>query len=202
MAKLTFVHGTMTSGKTTALLQEAHNLELFGYRPYLLTAAKDTRSGFGQIKSRIGISARAHTFESRENLFLKIQKAHAERQIRTILCDEAQFLTRDQVWELSDVVDDLGIDVRCFGLKSDFRGQLFEGSSTLLSLATDLVENTGICPTGDKASMVLRLDGNGDPILDGPQVMVGGEETYVAVSRREWKRRVRDFEAKHRAMSA
>ena len=145
--------------------------------------------------------AEAHTFAADEDLFAKIKAAHRESPIHTVMCDEAQFLSVDQVWALSDVVDDLGIDVRCYGLVSDFRGDQFDGSRTLISLADSLIENTGICPTGAKATMVLRMGPDGKALVDGPQVLVGGEETYLAVSRKEWKRRVREASVPE-AMSA
>lgn len=188
---LRFVHGTMTSGKTTALLQEAHNIRLHGHEVLLLTARGDTRSGIGRICSRIGISAPAETFAPGEDLFEKISRRHSRTPLSAVMVDEAQWLERDQVWQLSDVADDLGIRVSAYGLRSDFLGRLFEGSATLMALADQLVENTGICPSGERASMVVRIDENGNALSDGPQVMVGGEETYVAVSRKEWKRRIR-----------
>ncbi len=191
MSKLTFVYGTMTSGKTTALLQEAHNFRLHGLNAHLLTAAGDTRSGSGVIRSRIGISAEADVFTPSDDLGQRLANLHARTPIDAVFCDEAQFLSRDQVWQLSDLVDDLGIQVSCFGLRSDFRGSLFEGSATLMALADVLTENTGVCASGAKAMMVARLGPDGRAMIDGPQVMVGGEETYVAVSRASWKERIR-----------
>ncbi|MFG6572022.1 thymidine kinase [Sulfitobacter sp. 1A13353] len=191
MSKLTFVYGTMTSGKTTALLQEAHNFRLHGLNAHLLTAAGDTRSGRGMIRSRIGISAEADVFGPGDDLAQRLSDLHAQQPIDAVFCDEAQFLSRDQVWQLSDIVDDLGIRVDCFGLRSDFRGALFEGSAALMALADVLTENTGVCASGAKAMMVARLGPDGRAMVDGPQVMVGGEETYLAVSRAAWKERIR-----------
>ena len=191
MSQLTFIHGTMTSGKTTALLQEAHNFRLHHLNPYLLTASIDTRSGIGMIRSRIGISAEAETFCNKEDLFRKIKTAHVQKKIDIVMVDECQFLTHDQVWQLSDIVDDLGIRVMCYGLRSDFRGVLFEGSATLMAIADELREHTGVCATGAKATMVARLNAKGEALVDGPQVLVGGEETYVAMSRPAWKKVVR-----------
>jgi thymidine kinase len=192
MSKLTFNYGTMTSGKTTALLQDAYNFRSHRMNAYLMTARGDTRSGLGMIRSRIGISAEASVFQAGEDVFAKISKAHASKPIDAVYVDEAQFLSRDQVWQLSDVVDELNIPVSAYGLRSDFRGDLFEGSAALMSLADVLSENTGICSSGDKATMVVRMDQNGQAMIDGPQVMVGGEETYEAVCRREWKERLRN----------
>lgn len=188
---LTFVHGTMTSGKTTALLQEAHNLRMHGRRALLLTAQADTRSGAGVIRSRIGIDAEAETFSPGEDLFRKIRDLHEVSPIFAVMVDEAQWLQRDQVWQLSDVADDLGIRVTAYGLRSDFLGRLFEGSSALMALADHLHEITGVCPSGDRATMVVRVDTKGRALTEGPQTLVGGEDHYVAVSRREWKARVR-----------
>lgn len=191
MAILKFVHGTMTSGKTTSLLQDAHNLKCHGLMPYLLTASGDVRSGMGVIASRIGISAPAEIFSPKENIYEKIRSATMEQEINQVMVDECQFLSRDQVFELSDVVDELGIAVTCYGLRSDFRGELFEGSAALMVLADALVENTGICASGAPANMVIRIDDKGGAMLDGPQVLVGGEESYQAVSRAVWKKKVR-----------
>jgi len=191
MSKLTFVYGTMTSGKTTALLQEAHNFRGHGMNAYLLTAQGDTRSGLGKIRSRIGIEADAAVFQPDENIYDKIGAAHAETPIHAVFVDEAQFLSRDQVWQLSDVVDDLDIPVTAYGLRSDFMGGLFEGSAALMALADVLTENTGVCASGAKAMMVARVGPDGAAITDGPQVMVGGEESYIAVSRRAWKAKIR-----------
>jgi thymidine kinase len=192
MSQLIFVHGTMTSGKTTALLQEAHNFSLHGLHAHLMTAAIDTRSGRGMIRSRIGISAEAASFAPGDDLFAAISAANAIRPIDVVMVDEAQFLSRDQAWQLSDVVDDLGIRVACYGLRSDFRGALFEGSAALMALADELREHTGVCASGAKATMVARIGADGRAMVDGPQVLVGGEETYVAMSRRAWKAAVRE----------
>ncbi len=187
MKTLTYVYGTMTSGKTTQLLSEAHNLRLHGKRIYLLTASIDSRSGVGMIRSRIGISSEAETYVAGEDLFAKILVEHLAKPIERVMVDEAQWLSRDQVWQLSDIVDELGIGVTCYGLRSDFRGDLFEGSAALMSLADEMRENTGVCATGEKATMVARMDGAGNATTEGPQVLVGGEETYAAMSRKAWK---------------
>ena len=191
MATLTFFHGTMTSGKTTALLQEAHNLRAHGLSAFLLTAAMDSRSGFGVIRSRIGIQAEAETYAAGEDLFVRLRAAHALHPIARVLVDEAQWLSRDQVWQLSDVVDDLGIEVSCYGLSSDFRGELFTGSSALMAIADQLTEMTGICTSGGKATMVARIGPDGQAQLEGPQILVGGEESYQALSRKRWKEKIR-----------
>jgi thymidine kinase len=191
MCKLTFIFGTMTSGKTTALLQDAYNFRSHGMTAYLLTARGDTRSGVGMIKSRIGIEAEAATFSPGEDIFAKVKAAHEVEPVHTVFVDEAQFLSRDQAWQLSDIVDELNIPVSAYGLRSDFLGGLFEGSAALMALADILTENTGVCASGEKAMMVARIGADGCAIIDGPQVMVGGEETYLAVSRKAWKSKVR-----------
>ena len=190
MSRLTFHYGAMTSGKTTALLQEAYNFRSHGLNPYLLTACNDTRSGPGMVRSRIGIESKAETFAPDTNILDQIRAAHLSMPIHAVFVDEAQFLSRVQVWQLSDVVDQLGIQVSAYGLRSDFKGELFEGSAALMALADVLTENTGVCATGEKATMVVRLDADGRAMIDGPQVLVGGEETYMAVSRKAWKARV------------
>lgn len=191
MATLNFIYGTMKSGKTLTLLAEAHNFKGHNRNPYLLTAAGDTRSGIGVIRSRVGISASAQTFSASEDLFEKIHHAHMQSHIDIVMVDEAQFLSRDQVFQLSDVVDELGIKANCYGLRTDFRGDLFEGSAALMALADHMSENTGVCASGSVANMVLRMGLDSTPMVDGPQVLVGGEETYEAVSRKIWKERMR-----------
>ncbi|MFX4299983.1 thymidine kinase [Pseudosulfitobacter pseudonitzschiae] len=191
MATLNFIYGTMKSGKTLTLLAEAHNFKSHNRNPYLLTAAGDTRSGIGVIRSRVGITASAQTFDASEDLYEKIRQSHLENQIDIVMVDEAQFLSRDQVFQLSDVADELGINVRCFGLRTDFRGELFEGSAALMALSDHMSENTGVCASGCVANMVLRMGTDGVPMIDGPQLLVGGEETYEAVSRKIWKERMR-----------
>lgn len=199
MAELVFFHGTMTSGKTTSLLQDAHNYRANGHTPLLLTAAIDSRSGAGVIRSRIGIASPAETYTNEENLYEKV-RAFADRgRLVAVLVDEAQWLSRDQVFQLSDIVDELGIGVSAYGLKVDFKGDLFPGSAALMALADRLHEITGICRSGAKATMVARLGPDGLATLNGPQVLVGGEETYVALSRREWKAAVAEGQSARRA---
>jgi thymidine kinase len=189
MAKLYFYYSTMNAGKTTVLLQSAHNYRERGLRPYLLTPALDDRAGRGVIRSRIGLEAEAYAFEPDENL-LAIVRNDLERHgpIACVLVDEAQFLSRDQVQQLGEVVDDVGIPVLAFGLRTDFRGELFTGSRHLLAWADELKELKTICHTGTKATMVVRVDEQGRAITDGAQVEIGGNDRYVPVSRAEFKR--------------
>lgn len=189
MAKLYFYYSTMNAGKTTALLQSAHNYRERGLRPFLLTPALDDRAGRGVVRSRIGLESEAFAFEADENLLATVQTDLEVRgPIACVLVDEAQFLSRDQVYQLGDVVDQLGIPVLAFGLRTDFRGELFTGSRYLLAWADELKELKTICHTGSKATMVVRVDEDGRAITDGAQVEIGGNDRYVPVSRAEFKR--------------
>ena len=177
----------MNAGKTTVLLQSAHNYRERGMNPLLFTPKLDDRYGAGWIKSRIGLQARATIFNSDDDLF-EITRTHLEeRNIHCVLVDEAQFLSRGQVYQLSEVVDRLNIPVLCFGLRTDFQGELFEGSKHLLAWADELVEIRTICHTGRKANMVVRVDDDGYALKEGAQVEIGGNERYVSVSRAEFK---------------
>jgi len=189
MAKLYFYYSTMNAGKTTALLQSAHNYCELGLRPCLLTPALDDRAGRGTIRSRIGLESGAFAFETDEDLLAAVEAdLEARGPIACVLVDEAQFLSRDQVHQLGEVVDRLGIPVLAFGLRTDFRGELFTGSQYLLAWADELKELKTICHTGSKATMVVRVDEAGRAITDGAQVEIGGNDRYVPVSRAEFKR--------------
>ena len=178
----------MNAGKTTILLQSAHNYRERGLMPMLFTPKLDDRYGEGWIKSRIGLQARATIFTSEDDLF-EITLAQLEEQnIHCVLVDEAQFLSRDQVYQLSEIVDRLDIPVLCFGLRTDFQGELFEGSKYLLAWADQLTEIKTICHTGRKANMVVRVDDEGYAIKEGAQLEIGGNERYVSVSRAEFKK--------------
>lgn len=177
----------MNAGKSTVLLQAAHNYRERGMVPYLLTARMDHRAGAGKIASRIGISAPADTFSPDDNLFEKIQNRLSLGDVACIFVDEAQFLSADQVWDLARAVDDLGVPIMCYGLRVDFRGKLFPGSATLLALSDEMREVRTICHCGKKASMVIRRDADGNTVSDGAQVQIGGNETYVSLCRRHWR---------------
>jgi thymidine kinase len=187
VSKLYFSYAAMNAGKSTVLLQAAHNYEERGMRTCLLTARVDQRAGKGRIASRIGIAKNAHTFDDTDDLFDKIRSLHAKTPQHCILVDEAQFLTPDQVWQLAAISDDLGIPVLCYGLRTDFQGKLFPGSETLLAIADQLREIRTICWCGAKATMVLRLDENGQPVQEGAQVYIGGNAQYISLCRRHWK---------------
>lgn len=192
MAKLYFHYSTMNAGKSTLLLQAAHNYRERGMATYLVTARLDNRAGAARIASRIGIGEPADTFEAGEDLFAKIAARLAEGPVACVFFDEAQFLTRDQVWQLARAVDDLCVPVMCYGLRVDFRGELFPGSATLLALADEMREVRTICHCGRKASMVVRKGPEGEVLRDGAQVQVGGNETYVSLCRRHWREAVGD----------
>lgn len=187
MAKLYFYYSAMNAGKSTTLLQSAWNYRERGLTPVIFTPVADRASGQARVSSRIGISAPAHLFGAEDDLYSLIDGMLEQHNIHCVLVDEAQFLSQAQVHQLSDVVDELNIPVLSYGLRTDFRGQLFPGSSELLAWADELVELKTICHTGRKATMVVRVDEQGYAITDGAQVEIGGNERYVSVSRREFK---------------
>ncbi|WP_114241415.1 thymidine kinase [Dyella sp. C9] len=188
MAKLYFYYSAMNAGKTTTLLQSAYNYHERGMRTLILTPALDNRFGAGVVASRIGLKANARRFGGEEDLFALVQADVAARgALHCVFVDEAQFLSKAQVWQLSDVVDKLNVPVLAYGLRTDFRGELFEGSRYLLAWADNLDEIKTICHTGRKATMVVRVDEHGRAVTEGPQVEIGGNDRYVSVSRAEFK---------------
>lgn len=189
MAKLYFYYSTMNAGKTTTLLQSAYNYHERGMRTLILTPRLDNRAGEGIVASRIGLKANAVTFTGGDDLAALVRQALAAKgKIDCVLVDESQFLSKVQVWQLTDVVDSLKIPVLAYGLRTDFRGELFEGRQYLLAWADNLIELKTICHSGKKANMVVRVDANGRAVTEGPQVEVGGNERYVSVSRPEFKK--------------
>ena len=186
MAKLFFNYSTMNAGKSTILLQAAHNYDEKGMIPYLLTAEIDNRSGQGKIASRIGIEKVSDTFNDRVNLYNLLKLKQKSSAIACVLIDEAQFLTQIQVRQLGKVVDELDIPVLTFGIRTDFQGNLFEGSKYLLAWSDNLKEIKTVCHCGRKATMVLRLNANGEVVSDGTQIEIGGEEKYVSVCRKHF----------------
>ncbi|MBA2079710.1 MAG: thymidine kinase [Rhodanobacter sp. 68-29] len=189
MAKLYFYYSAMNAGKTTTLLQSAYNYHERGMRTLILTPALDNRFGEGVVASRIGLKANARRFGGEESLLALVEAdVAAHGTLDCVFVDEAQFLTRAQAWQLTDVVDNLRIPVLAYGLRTDFRGELFEGSRYLLAWADELQEIKTICHTGSKATMVVRVDEQGRAVTDGPQVEIGGNDRYVSVSRAEFKK--------------
>ena len=189
MAKLYFYYSAMNAGKTTTLLQSAYNYRERGMRTLILTPKLDDRYGEGQVASRIGLAARGTIF-GRDDDLLALVRADiaANGPLHCVLVDEAQFLAKAQVWQLGEIVDRENIPVLAYGLRTDFRGELFEGSQYLLAWADNLVEIKTICHTGRKATMVVRVDEHGRAVSDGPQVEIGGNDSYVSVSRGEFKK--------------
>ena len=187
MAKLYFYYSAMNAGKTTTLLQSAYNYRERGMHTLVYTAELDQRGG-GKVHSRIGLASEARHFGPGTDLFQDIDAEHGRRPVSCVLLDEAQFLTRRQVDDLAMVVDRLSIPVLCYGLRTDFRGELFEGSQYLLAWADNLVEIKTICHTGRKATHVVRVDESGRAVTQGAQIEIGGNERYVSVSRAEFKK--------------
>lgn len=187
MAKLYFNYSSMNAGKTTVLLQSAHNYRERGMQPLLFIPKLDDRYGVGLIKSRIGLESKATIFEEDTDLFEYTRDELERHSIHCVLVDEAQFLKKAQVFQLTEIVDRLKIPVLAFGLRTDFQGELFEGSQYLLAWADNLNELKTICHTGIKATMVVRVDEDGYALKEGAQVEIGGNDRYVSVSRMEFK---------------
>ena len=187
MSKVYFYYSAMNAGKSTVLLQSSYNYQERGMNTLVFAPAFDTRSGAGKVASRIGLSAEARAFARDENLVALTEEEHSKRPLSCVLVDEAQFLTKAQVEQLTDIADRLRIPVLCYGLRTDFLGNLFEGSLWLLAWADNLIELKTICHCGRKATMVLRLDASGAPLKTGAQIEIGGNERYVSVCRRHYK---------------
>ena len=192
MAKLYFHYSTMNAGKSTVLLQASYNYIERGMQTYLLTARLDDRAGVGRIESRIGIGADADTYGPEDDLSVMIAARLAAGPCACVFLDEAQFLTPAQVWQLARAVDDLRLPVMAFGLRVDFRGELFPGSAALLALADEMREVRTICHCGKKATMVVRKDARGRVLTEGAQVVIGGNESYESLCRRHWREAVGD----------
>ena len=187
MAKLYFHFSTMNAGKSTLLLRASHNYREGGMSSYLITAQFDNRAGDGRIASRIGIGEPADTFAPGEDMLAKLKTRFAKGRVDCVFIDEAQFLTKEQVWQLACAVDDLGVPVMCYGLRVDFQGNLFPGSAALLAWADEMREVRTICHCGKKATMVIRRGPGGLALREGEQVQIGGNETYVSLCRRHWR---------------
>ncbi|MDP5253629.1 MULTISPECIES: thymidine kinase [unclassified Vibrio] len=187
MAQMYFYYSAMNAGKSTTLLQSSFNYRERGMNPVIFTARIDDRYGIGKVASRIGLQSDAELYDSDTDLLAQIQHMHQQQPHHCILIDECQFLTKAQVYQLTEVVDKLDIPVLCYGLRTDFRGELFEGSQYLLAWADKLVELKTICHCGRKANMVIRTDENGKAIAEGDQVAIGGNERYESVCRQHYK---------------
>lgn len=187
MANLFFYYSSMNAGKSTTLLQASFNYRERGMETLLMTVAFDNRFGEGKIASRIGLEAPALLFDAETDMCALILEQMENGKVDCVLIDEAQFLSKKQVWQLSDIADKHNVPVLCYGIRTDFQGELFEGSKWLLAWADKLNELKTICHCGRKAGMVLRVDENGDPVREGAQVEIGGNDRYVPVCRRHFK---------------
>lgn len=190
MTKLYFYYASMNAGKSTTLLQANFNYHERGMRTMLWTAALDDRSDARgaehAIESRIGLHAGAHRFDPGTDLYARVCEAHAVHPLSCVLVDEAQFLTHEQAWQCADLADKADIPVLCYGLRTDFRGNLFPGAAVLLGIADALIELKGVCHCGRKATMNLRVDGAGEAVSEGAQTEIGGNDRYVALCRRHF----------------
>ena len=186
MAKLYFNYSSMNAGKSTMLLQANHNYIERGMKPRIYTSDLDNRFGEGEIVSRIGLKAKSNIFTSKTDIYKDVLNILTNSIVDCVLIDEAQFLTQNQVIQLGKVVDELDIPVLAFGIRTDFQGNLFEGSKYLLAWADNLKEIKTVCHCGRKATMVLRLNAKGEVVSDGTQIEIGGEEKYVSVCRKHF----------------
>ncbi len=184
MAKLYFYYSAMNAGKSTTLLQSAHNYRERGMHTLLFTPRMDDRYAVGEITSRIGLQADANPFDADLDLYAHVGNEQRIRTVDCVLVDEAQFLTAKQVLQLTLICDRLGVPVLCYGLRTDFQGEPFEGSKYLLAWAESLVEIKTVCHTGRKATMNARMDEHGSRVVEGAQVDIGHH--YVAMSRKEF----------------
>ena len=183
MAKLYFHYSSMNAGKSTALLQANHNYIERGMHPILYTAALDDRDGQGKIRSRIGIEEKAETFANGDDLYQLVKDMNGVRRVDCLLIDEAQFLNKDQVAQLGRLVDEEGIPVLTYGIRTDFLGEAFEGSRYLMAWADEIKEIKTICHCGKKATMNARVDASGKMEKQGEQIEIGGNERYVSLCR-------------------
>ena len=183
MAKLYFHYSSMNAGKSTALLQANHNYIERGMHPVLYTAKLDDREGEGKIRSRIGIKQEAETFAEDEDLYQVVEAMNKERRVDCLLIDEAQFLSKEQVSQLGRLVDEEGIPILTYGIRTDFLGETFEGSRYLMAWADEIKEIKTICHCGKKATMNARVDVSGKMEKEGAQIEIGGNERYVSLCR-------------------
>ena len=186
MAKLYFNYSSMNAGKSTMLLQANHNYQERGMSTIIYTSSVDDRYGKKEIVSRIGLKAESNIFSSDTNIYEEVISFDKDKRVDCVLIDEAQFLSKDQVAQLGQIVDNLDIPVLTFGIRTDFKGNLFEGSEYLLAWADNLKEIKTVCHCGRKATMVLRLDENGNVLETGDQIEIGGNEKYVSICRKHF----------------
>ncbi|MEQ8313383.1 MAG: thymidine kinase [Gammaproteobacteria bacterium] len=191
MAKLYFYYSSMNAGKSTSLLQSSYNYKERGMNTMILAPELDDRYGVGKVASRIGLESVAHTFKPEDDLYDLVSTSHKQEKLHCLLIDEAQFLSKEQVFQLGEITDNLNIPVLAYGLRTDFRGEPFEGSKYLLAWSDNLKELKAICHCGAKATMVVRLDAEGNPIREGSQVEIGGNDRYVSLCRRHFRDRMK-----------
>ena len=187
MAKLYFYYSSMNAGKSTALLQSSYNYRERGMNTVVMAPQLDNRYGIGKVTSRIGLETEATTFTPDDDLLEIVKALVAKEPMHCVLIDEAQFLTKDQVFQLGEVTDTLNIPVLAYGLRTDFQGEPFEGSKYLLAWSDNLRELKAICDCGTKATMVIRMDESGKAVREGSQVEIGGNDRYVSMCRRHFK---------------
>jgi thymidine kinase len=187
MAKLYFYYSSMNAGKSTALLQSSYNYRERGMNTLVMAPEFDDRYGSGKVASRIGIETEATTFRPDDDLFDLVKTSHEKDRLHCVLIDEAQFLTKDQVFQLGEVTDKLNVPVLAYGLRTDFQGEPFEGSKYLLAWSDNLKELKAICACGSKATMVVRFDENGKAVTEGSQIEIGGNDRYVSMCRKHFK---------------
>lgn len=190
MAQLYFTYAAMNAGKSAALLTAAHNYTERGMHTLVMKPEIDTRDSMSEVVSRVGIRRDAITISADMDLVEYYKYASSQRDVHCVFIDEAQFLSMDHVFQLCKIVDEHNCPVMCYGLRTDFRGELFEGSKALMAAADKLVELKGICHCGRKATMVARIDANGDAVTDGSQVQLGGNDSYVSLCRKHWCEKV------------
>ena len=186
MAKLYFYYASMNAGKSTTLLQANFNYHERGMATMLWTAELDHRGGEKAIESRIGLHSQAHRFTAETDLYERVMAAHKVEPLACVMVDEAQFLSEPQVWQLARLADQSGIPVLCYGLRTDFQGELFPGAKLLLGIADSLVELKAVCHCGRKSSMNLRVDESGAAVKQGAQTEIGGNDRYVALCRKHF----------------
>ena len=187
MAKLYFYYSSMNAGKSTALLQSSYNYRERGMQTLVLAPELDDRYGAGKVTSRIGIESEATMFERDHDLFAIVEEHVGKEPLHCVLIDEAQFLTKEQVFQLGEVTDKLNVPVLAYGLRTDFQGEPFEGSKYLLAWSDNLKELKAICHCGTKATMVVRFDEQGNAVTEGSQIEIGGNDRYVSMCRKHFK---------------
>ena len=186
MAKLYFYYSSMNAGKSTTLLQADFNYRERGMETMLWTAALDNRYEAGVVTSRIGLQSEAHKFAPETDMWAEVTTEHNKRPLACVLVDEAQFLSKQQVFNLARLTDEAKIPVLCYGLRTDFAGELFPGSAALLGLADNLIELKAVCHCGRKSTMSLRIDVDGKAVIDGAQTEIGSNDRYVSMCRKHF----------------